>query len=473
MKFVSRHPKTGCSDLYKDVQRCAKMCKGSSTVRWLPHFYPFLSFGGRGPSLCVELVTMNFDTWCLWAITDWLDLIGTGPVADQLYVIGGRDNNQAWWVGARLNSARLGSTDLVSVKDDNDANQIWHDHDMIWHDQLVQLKVLWLCCSHLRNTLLTSLDISWHLLTSLDISWHLLTSLDISWHLTSLDPQEPLDVVEMFDAWNGKPLGSLDDRHPSTSTNTSWTVVQRCAALNICWAEVDHMPWNVGKEGRPGGDKMRRTFDEHLRKSWTSDFTLQVTIIYNSSDTRGIIWIWCFGMLWVRFLPGSHLELSVSCQPWVTGCAAAPLPNGCLMVCGGGCNGFFLMCFFHPPPVDRHVKLWCCDGSAEVFQGLPRSSKIFQVLGVAGYDEQGIGVLDSCEVLTVDADGKSSDCSGYMWVLLQFAPILNFRSAKIWFLIQSSSGGARQAQATWICLWFIHSNQKATDHSAMCIWSFN
>ena len=78
--------------------------------------------------------------------------------------------------------------------------------------------------------------------------------------------------------------------------------------------------------------------------------------------------------------------------------------------------------------------MWCCDGPAEV-------------LDVAGYDEQGIGVLDSCEVLTVDVDGKSSDC-GYMQVLLQFAPIVNFRNAKIWFLTQSSSGGARQAQAT-------------------------
>ena len=62
--------------------------------------------------------------------------------------------------------------------------------------------------------------------------------------------------------------------------------------------------------------------------------------------------------------------------------------------------------------------MWCCDGPAEV-------------LDVAGYDEQGIGVLDSCEVLTVDVDGKSSDC-GYMRVLLQFAPILHFRNANIW-----------------------------------------
>ena len=74
--------------------------------------------------------------------------------------------------------------------------------------------------------------------------------------------------------------------------------------------------------------------------------------------------------------------------------------------------------------------MWCCDGETSIDQ---LSSKIFQVFGVAGYDEQGIvrGVLDSCEVLTVDVDGKSSDC-GYMWVLLQFAPILHFRNANIW-----------------------------------------
>ena len=103
--------------------------------------------------------------------------------------------------------------------------------------------------------------------------------------------------------------------------------------------------------------------------------------------------------------------------------------------------------------------MWCCDGETSIDQ---LSSKIFQVFGVAGYDEQGIvrGVLDSCEVLTVDVDGKSSDC-GYMQVLLQFAPIVNFRNAKIWFLTQSSSGGARQAQSgsekmVLSCFWLLH-----------------
>ena len=294
------------------------MCKDVQRFFYSEMVAPFLSFDGRGPSLCVELVKMNFGTWCLWAITDWLDLIGTGPVADQLYVIGGRDNNQAWWVGARLNSARLGSTDLVSVTDDDDNNQIWHDHidhDMIWHDQLVQLKVPRIVL-HITETHLTHRN-----------RW--------MWSRCSTHGTE-----SRWARW------TIDiHRHPSTWTNTSWTVVQRCAALNICWAEVDHMPWNVGKEGRPGGDKMRRTSDEHLRKSW--NLTLQATIIYNSSGTRGISWIWCCGMLWVGFLPGSQLELSVSCQPWVTGCAAAPLPNGCLIVCGGSCN-----VFFHVFPVD-------------------------------------------------------------------------------------------------------------------------
>ena len=167
-------------------------------------------------------------------------------------------------------------------------------------------------------------------------------------------------------------------------------------------------------------------WDEHRTNIYENheNLTLQVTIIYNSSDTRGISWIWCCGMLWVGFLPGSQLELAVSCQPWVTGCGAAPLPNGCLIVCGGSCNVFF-SCFS-----SWHVKLWCCDGETSIDQ---LSSKIFQVFGVAGYDEQGIvrGILDSCEVLTVDVDGKSSDC-GYMRVLLQFAPILHFRNANIW-----------------------------------------
>ena len=62
MKFVSRDLEAGCKDLYKDVQRCAKMCKDVQRFFYSEMVAPFLSFDGRGPSLCVELVTMNFGT---------------------------------------------------------------------------------------------------------------------------------------------------------------------------------------------------------------------------------------------------------------------------------------------------------------------------------------------------------------------------------------------------------------------------
>ena len=184
------------------------MCKGSSTVRWsrwLPHF---LVSPAAGPACALS--------WWRWilaldafgqSLTDWIWLVQaqwqincTWSVAETIIRPG-----ESGLDSTRLDSARLGSTDLVSVTDDDDNNQIWHDHidhDMIWHDQLVQLKVHRRCSSHHGNT---------------------------------LDPQDPLDVVEMFDAWNGKPLGSLDDWHPSTSINLDQHLLNRCAAK--CSAE--------------------------------------------------------------------------------------------------------------------------------------------------------------------------------------------------------------------------------------------
>ena len=214
------------------------MCKGSSTVRWLPHF---LVSAAAGPACALS--------WWRWILT--LDAFGQS-LTDWIWLVQAQWQINCTWSVAEtiirpgesgLDSARLSSTDLASVNDDNDANQIWHDHDMIWHDQLVQLKVHRLCCSHLGNTLLTSLD--------------------ISWHLTSLDPQEPLDVVEMFDAWNGKPLGSLDDRHPSTSTNTSWTLESLCSDVQR-WTFVEPRwitcPGMLARRAGPVETK----WDEHL-----------------------------------------------------------------------------------------------------------------------------------------------------------------------------------------------------------------
>ena len=135
------------------------MCKGSSTVRWLPHF---LVSAAAGPACALS--------WWRWILT--LDAFGQS-LTDWIWLVQAQWQINCTWSVAEtiirpgesgLDSARLSSTDLASVNDDNDANQIWHDHDMIWHDQLVQLKVHRLCCSHLGNTLLTSLDI-WHLLT--------------------------------------------------------------------------------------------------------------------------------------------------------------------------------------------------------------------------------------------------------------------------------------------------------------------
>ena len=64
---------------------------------------------------------------------------------------------------------------------------------------------------------------------------------------------------------------------------------------------------------------------------------------------------------------------------FLTGCAAGPLPNGCLIVCGGRGNR-------KPKPLASNSGMADSD---DVMCG-----------HVSGYDEQGIvrGVLDSCEV---------------------------------------------------------------------------
>ena len=291
------------------------MCKDVQRFFYSEMVAPFLSFDGRGPSLCVELVTMNFAF--VQSLTDWIWLVQA-----QWQI------NCTWSVAETI--IRPGESGLDSTRLDS-ARQILS----VWRMMMITIKfdmiiliMTWFDMINLYNWKYTGAVL--HITET-----HLTHRNRWMWSRCSTHGTE-----SRWARW------TIDiHRHPSTWTNTSWTVVQRCAALNICWAEVDHMPWNVGKEGRPGGDKMRRTSDEHLRKSW--NLTLQATIIYNSSDTRGISWIWCCGMLWVGFLPGSQLELSVSCQPWVTGCAAAPLPNGCLIVCGGSCN-----VFLHVFPVD-------------------------------------------------------------------------------------------------------------------------
>ena len=219
------------------------MCKGSSTVRWLPHF---LVSTAAGPACALS--------WWRWilaldafgqSLTDWIWLVQaqwqincTWSVAETIIRPG-----ESGLDSTRLDSARQ----ILSVwTDDDDNNQIWHDHidhDMIWHDQLVQLKVPRIVL-HITETHLTHRN-----------RW--------MWSRCSTHGTE-----SRWARW------TIDiHRHPSTWTNTSWTVVQRCAALNICWAEVDHMPWNVGKEGRAWWRQNETNIGRTSTQIMKSDFT--------------------------------------------------------------------------------------------------------------------------------------------------------------------------------------------------------
>lgn len=114
--------------------------------------------------------------------------------------------------------------------------------------------------------------------------------------------QEPLDVVEMFDAWNGR-LGWIKSMHSSVN---QWTVTSYTS-----WVRLGF-------------------WESHPKR--------------NHFELR---WVTCPGMLarragWkfpVSTVVSFHFSTSVHHFDWFfSGCAAGPLPNGCLMVCGGGGN---------------------------------------------------------------------------------------------------------------------------------------
>ena len=219
------------------------MCKDVQRFFYSEMVAPFLSFDGRGPSLCVELVTMNFAFG--QSLTDWIWLVQA-----QWQI------NCTWSVAETI--IRPGESGLDSTRLDS-ARQILS----VWRMMMITIKfdmiiliMTWFDMINLYNWKFPGVVL--HITET-----HLTHRNRWMWSRCSTHGTESRWAHWTIDI----------HRHPSTWTNTSWTVVQRCAALNMCWAEVDHMPWNVGKEGRPGGDKMRRTSDEHLRKSWKSDFT--------------------------------------------------------------------------------------------------------------------------------------------------------------------------------------------------------
>ena len=183
---------------------------------------PFLSFHGQKPS-------SGEPVWTIFGSGMQL-----GPVPDQLYVIGGRDNNQAWVMFASTPIPLQGS--LGSGR---------------FHFHRILKRLLWFGRCHCGFE------------------------------------QEPLDVVEMFDAWNGRWLQVMVFIFDIFCKTT--VLVTACGSLlggspaPRCWQEEQARYKNWEEHGWSG-------------KDFADDFRDQLC---------------------------------------AAGCAAAALPNGCLMVCGG------------------------------------------------------------------------------------------------------------------------------------------